>query len=83
MSIYTPKTPPDDSLAPCYPSAQMLVCSTCARFRRGDPLPVDVRQFVVIDASVLRRPGQPCLMHEARPTSRSYFEPIEHEEFAA
>jgi hypothetical protein len=82
MSQYIPRTAPDDTIASCYPEKPMLACRICMRLREGRPPHIDVRQFVIIDASLFVRDGV-CPMFEGRPTVAPHTEPAEREsEFA-
>lgn len=70
---YVHKTPPDESKAPCYPEQPSLACRLCTRWRSALPIPVEKRQFVIIDASLFVRDGV-CPMYEARPSVHPYSE---------
>lgn len=67
------KTPPDASLAPCYPATRSNACLACERHKYGNP-PCD-RRFVVIDASTVLQDGV-CGMFAARPAVRAYAEVV-------
>jgi hypothetical protein len=82
MSVYIPRKPPSTTIASCYPEKPMLTCRICMRLREGNPPHIDVRQFVVIDASLFVRDGA-CPMFEGRPAAVPHSEPAEREsEFA-
>lgn len=68
---YQPKTPPDTSKAPCYPSKRLDACYLCTRWRIAEP--PEARQFVVIDATAALKDGV-CQMFDARPAVRAYSE---------
>ena len=51
----------------------MLTCRICMRLREGRPLPVEMRQFVIIDSSLFAKDGV-CPMYEAKPVARPFIE---------
>jgi hypothetical protein len=78
MSLYIPRKPHDESKASCYPEKPLLVCRLCSRHREGRLPHIDVRQFVVIDASLFAKGGE-CPMYSARDVAAPFCEPREHE----
>lgn len=64
---------PVNAPAPCYPEQRRSVCLTCSRRKDGRPLPPDMRQFVVIDASAYATEAN-CPMHAPWPVVRHFAE---------
>ncbi len=73
--IYDCKTPPDCAPASCYPERVLPICPTCARWRMGLPIPVERRQWPVIDMSaVIPADSTDCALHIQRPAVTPYSE---------
>lgn len=53
-------------MTPCKPANPTHECERCARHNTGIPDSPQLRQFVLIDATVVKKPGLPCPLKVAR-----------------
>ncbi len=72
---YDWKREPDRAPAACYPERVLAICPTCSRWRMGLPIPLERRQFPIIDMSVLiPADSSDCALHIQRPAVRPFAE---------
>jgi hypothetical protein len=76
MTLWAVK--PLTAVASCYPEGEKrTACLICARYRAGQPLHTEIRQFPVIDATAIPWQTSGCPMYAEREVVRPYSEVAE------